>query len=534
VNAGGSHEQEWADALAEEHAHQRELLATLRDELGTFARECAGALTELDAFIGLAGVAGILTAARTDVQQASLVLEVGRRVPGLARSVPEDDKVEELYAGLGSDGDLPQPIVRHASELLHAGPKRTDRELLQAVVAASGVRRQIEEIIGPAPTVALAALKPLAHWAPLLERLHRGEASGRELLESAGNDLSQVLQAAAQLDAGADTAVGGEAASLADSLRETVEHVESAMHAVKNGKLEQVLAEARQKLEQDLDKLRSVHEGAHEAPPAWREARRAEHAALTDEVHEKLDKIERIRRALGLLLPHLQVVTRALTAVQRLRALVQQLEPQPAAAVEAARMSLLLGLGGLWDAMLEHGPRVRARRPRVRARWIAVAAAAIVAIVLAIALASGGKSKPSASPPTTSTPTTTTTTTTATTTQARVPAAPRLSPVKAVFSEAQRATFYTIAVAAPGQSATYAWRLSPPKDNPTCNNFHEVAGQPNEAVWHHANTDGCTHNGIQHLGTVYVTVTTSAWRCTASFFGTLTSTGPANQRCTRR
>ena len=106
--------------------------------------------------------------------------------------------------------------------------------------------------------------------------------------------------------------------------------------------------------------------------------------------------------------------------------------------------------------------------------------------------------------------------------------------MKAVFSEAQRATFYTISVVAPGQKATYAWRLSPPKDNPTCTKFHQVAGKPNESVWHHASTDGCTHNGIQHLGTVYVTVTTKAWRCTASFFGTLTQTGASNQRCTRR
>jgi hypothetical protein len=54
------------------------------------------------------------------------------------------------------------------------------------------------------------------------------------------------------------------------------------------------------------------------------------------------------------------------------------------------------------------------------------------------------------------------------------------------------------------------------------------------AAWHHAGTDGCTHNGVQHLGTVHVTVTTSAWRCTASFFGTLTQTGASNQRCRRR
>ena len=527
---GSGHEQAWAEALAEEHAHQQELLATLRDELGTFARECAAALTALDTYVGLAGVAGVLSAARTDVQQATLVLEVGRRLPGLARSAPHDDKLVELYDGLGG-GDVPPPLVRHAGELLRAGPKRTDHELLQAVVSASGARSQIEAIIGPAPAAALTALRPLAHWAPLLARLHRGEGGARELVESAGRDLSQVLQATAQLGAGATTAVAGEAAALADSLRDTVGHVESAARAVQGGKLEQVLAEARRKLAQDLDTLRGVHEGAHAAPSEWREARRTDHAALTEEVREKLEKVERIRRVLGLLLPHLQVVTRALAAVQKLQALARQLEPQPAAGVEAARMSLLLGLGGLWEGVLEHAPPLRVRRPSVRGRWLAAAAAvAIVAVVLAIVLSGGGKH--TTTPVVTTTPTVTTPTTTA---ASPVLQAPRLAPVKAVFSEAQRATFYTIAVSVPGNGATtYTWRLSPPNGNPTCNKFHPVIGKPNEAVWHHADTDGCAHNGIQHLGTVHVTVTTSAWRCTASFFGTLTHTGPSNQRCTRR
>ena len=116
-----AHEQAWAEALAEEHAHQRELLATLRDELGTFARECAAALTALDAYVGLAGVGEILSTARTGVQHASLVLEVGRRLPGLART-PHDEQTEELYDRLGGDGDVPQPLVRHAGELLRAGP----------------------------------------------------------------------------------------------------------------------------------------------------------------------------------------------------------------------------------------------------------------------------------------------------------------------------------------------------------------------------------------------------------------------------
>src|SRR5205085_2725808 len=161
-------------ALAEEHAHQRELLATLREELGTFAKECASALTALDAFIGLAGVAGILA---SDAKDALLVLQVGRRL-----GIPhEDATLESLYATLG------------------AGP---------------------------------------------------------------------------------ETARAGEAAGLASSLRDTVEHVEAALESVRRGKLQEVLAEMRRTLEAELDKLQGIHEGARDAPEDWREARRQEHAEL--------------------------------------------------------------------------------------------------------------------------------------------------------------------------------------------------------------------------------------------------------------
>lgn len=501
----------WAEALADEHAHQRELLVTLRDELGTFARECASALTALDAFVGLAGIAGILNTARTDVQQAALVLEVGKR---FARS-PGDDETEKLYSALGEERDVSLPLVRHAAELVRS-PQRSDRELMQAVVTASGARAQLEAIIGPAPVAAVTALKPLARWAPML-----GRGQGRELLGSAAKDLSQVLEGAAQLGAGTDTAAGGDAAALADSLRDTAAHVESAIHAVRNGKLAEILAEARKTLEADLGKLRRIHEGAQSAPPEWREARRVEHAELTKEVHEKLDKVERTRRVLGLLLPHLQVVARALTALQKVQALVNRLEPPAAAGVEAARLSLTVALAELWQAAFARSATPRPRPRTIRKRWIAAAAAAILAVVLGVVLSSGGKSRPAAAPATTAPATS-------------VPAAPKLSPVNATFVEAQRATYYVINVTDPAESATYAWSLQTPPGNPSCSNFHRLSSQPNEAVWHHANTDGCTHNGIQHLGTVYVTVTTAHYRCTASFFGTLTHTGPPNQQCVRR
>jgi hypothetical protein len=96
------HEQAWSDALAQEHLHQRELLATLRGELGTFARECASALTALDAYVGLAGVTEILTGAQTSVAHARLALEVGRRVHR-----GEDPELVDLYTAVAGDEDVP-------------------------------------------------------------------------------------------------------------------------------------------------------------------------------------------------------------------------------------------------------------------------------------------------------------------------------------------------------------------------------------------------------------------------------------------
>jgi hypothetical protein len=108
-------------------------------------------------------------------------------------------------------------------------------------------------------------------------------------------------------------------------------------------------------------------------------------------------------------------------------------------------------------------------------------------------------------------------------------------PVKAAFDPNQRATFYTVGVQQGGEDVTaYRWSLTTPPGNPTCNKFAPIPGKPNEAVWHHADTDGCSHNGIQHDGTVHVTLVTAHWSCTESFFGTLTHTGSANAQCVRR
>lgn len=512
------HEAAWSDALAQEHLHQRELLATLRKELGSFARECAAALTALDAYIGLAGVTEILVAAQTSTAHAKLALEIGRRLHG-----GEDTQLVDLYSKVADGDDVPPALVRHASDLLAAGPKRTDRQLLEAVVTASGASASIEQIVGPAPWAAIAALKPLAKWI-------RADDRG-SLLKTAPGDLAQVLSATATLGAGADAAAAGDAAALTQSLREAADHVEGAARAVRVGELDAVLREARAMLEADLDKLRSIHEGADEATEEWRAARKAEHAELTVEVQEKLEKIERIRGVLLRFLPNLQAVTRALGVVQRVHALEGRLDPAPAAAVAAAQSALVLDSSAVWDVLFgADGRPATVRRLSRRTRWVAGVAALVLAAVVGVALSSGGSTKPkpvvtetnAAAPPP------------ATTTTAAVGPQPILLPVKAAFDEAQRATFYTVGVEQGGEPVTsYRWSLTTPPGNPTCNKFAPIPGKPNEAVWHHAGTDGCTHNGIQHDGTVHVAVLTAHWSCTESFFGTLTRTGSPNEQCTR-
>jgi hypothetical protein len=343
----------------------------------------------------------------------------------------------------------------------------------------------------------------------------------------------QVLEATAQLTAAEGLAAVSDAASLAASLHATVEHVRGAARAVEEGKLEQVLAQARLQLERDLGELETMLAAAGDAPAEWRAARRSELEALTEEVREKLERLEKTRRALAALLPHLQTVTRAVATAERLQALEGRLDPGLGAGAEAARLLLLLDLSALLAAIVPAGASPgRTQSPnRGRTRWLVAAALALVAgagVAIAFAV-SGGSGKQAAlstsspPPPATSTQTTVPT---------PPPPAPTVSPVKAEFVEGQKATFYAVAVRATRQGApAYTWHLAPPADDPGCNRFGPVPGSPGRAVWHHADTDGCSHTGTEHLGTVTVTVTTTAWRCTATFVGTLTRTGAPPQRC---
>jgi hypothetical protein len=472
-----AHEEAWAAALAEEHTHQRELLATLRGELGAFASECAAALTALDSYVSaVGGAVAAIDTARAAYANADLVADV--------------------YARVGGDGLLP---VEQARELLRREPKRSDRELLRAIVDASGVRARVDELIGPAPLAALAALAPLTRWR---------------------RDVDTMLDSASKLGAIEPLAPVADAAALASSLRGATEHIRGAERAIAEGKLEQVLRESREILKRDLDALTAVLDGATDATTVWRAERRAELAELREEVRVKLDRVERIRRALALILPHLQSLVRGLSIAERVDA------------VQRHRGDLAAALAAVWEAAIPEPADAAppASRAPKRRTLISAAIAIVMLVALVAALVSrGGKTTSAPEPAGAATPTAPAAP--QATAPAKVPAAPTVSPIHSEFVEAQKTTFYTIDVKAKGQGTpTYSWKLSPPPENPTCHDFEVVS--PAKAAWHHGGSD-CLHNGFQHNGTITVTVPTSTWRCVASFFGTITKDGAPAQRCTR-
>ncbi len=478
-----TYELAWAEALAQEHGHQRELLATLRSDLGEFSQHCAAALESLEA----------------DGDE--------REVDGAS-----------FYTGFARGGVGPEELVHQAGELLGADPDRSDRELLNAVVDAAGVRSVIEEEVGVAVVAALGALAPLARWVPVFARVGgdsvRAAAAARE-------DLGGVLQATA---AGLAEPAKGDATPTA-SLRRAVEHVEEAARAISAGRLEDAIAEATAALEADLDSLRAVCETAEHVPHVWRVARRAEHAALAEAAAETVATLERLRFVLALILPQVELVARALASLERARGPAGRLGASGVAGLEAARMSLLLAAAQVWEASLP-----RSRHPLNRARpiprlWFVgaalILAAAAAAIALTLSRDPAGKKEAG-------------NTILNVVPSAEVPAAPRLSPLRASSDPAQKATFYSVAVAAARQGRLrYDWHLTPPTDDATCNRFGSIFGSPNRAVWHHAAADGCTHPGPQHLGTVTVKITTRYWECTESLLGSATASGEAPKACKR-
>jgi hypothetical protein len=514
----------WAEELAQEHRHQRELLATLHGQLGTFAEECAAALTALDALVDLGAVAGLLDVARTGSRNAALARDIARRLPGLARTdALRDEQLSGYYTRLGGQSDLSTAMVHQTGELLRADPLRADGMLLKAIIDAAGARLVIKGVVGPASVTALNALKPLAHWAPALARLGEGDGSRGKLVAAAREDLTAILESIATA---AEEPIAADSIAVTVSLQDTVEHVENAARAIAEGQLEEAIAEGRLKLGTDLDELRALGQQTSHAEHTSRAERHIEHSALVAQAREELAKAEKIRRTLGLILPHVRVTARALATIEKSRRVEGRLDAPSAAGVEAARMSLLLAAAAAFEASLpESRHPVIPPRPLPTRRLVGAALVlAAAAVAIAVSLIGGfGNKAAAANMILAVTPFT-----------EIVPPPPILSPIRSEFLPQQKATFYSISVRAIGLGkATYVWRLTPPKDNQSCNKFSSVVGAPDHAIWHHAISDGCAHTGSHHVGIVTLVVTTRSWSCAASFVGTLTATSEPPEACTR-
>jgi hypothetical protein len=117
---------------------------------------------------------------------------------------------------------------------------------------------------------------------------------------------------------------------------------------------------------------------------------------------------------------------------------------------------------------------------------------------------------------------------------------PVLKPIEAEFEPANRQTVYTERATSPdGRDLHYHWTLVEHND-PTCSNFEPNEPRQNQAVWHHADDQGCNHSleGPRgHVGTVTVVVRDGAYKCLASYDGSQgdngspTGVGPDPQPC---
>ena len=116
------------------------------------------------------------------------------------------------------------------------------------------------------------------------------------------------------------------------------------------------------------------------------------------------------------------------------------------------------------------------------------------------------------------------------------PRAPKLQALSAVFMASQSQTTYTeVATDPDGRPLTYLWSFLEVND-PTCNKFNAGVPTSNQAVWHHAASDGCNHelegaNG--HQGEITVLVTDGKFKCKATYAGSNTGTGPPPSECTK-
>jgi hypothetical protein len=107
----------------------------------------------------------------------------------------------------------------------------------------------------------------------------------------------------------------------------------------------------------------------------------------------------------------------------------------------------------------------------------------------------------------------------------------RISPIDASFDQETRSTRYSVAVDAPQpEHVLYLWQLTPPENDPACNNQGNMMRTTPVFVWLHGDDHGCNHLTAQgprgHLGLIVVFVQDGRTRCRAEFHGTNSDVGP--------
>jgi hypothetical protein len=106
------------------------------------------------------------------------------------------------------------------------------------------------------------------------------------------------------------------------------------------------------------------------------------------------------------------------------------------------------------------------------------------------------------------------------------PPAPKLNPIRAVFTPATFTTVYTMN--ATGEGLKYAWSVKFDADTECVKTFKGNSPQPNQATWDHTDKEQggtCGHLPSQignrgHNATITVVVSNDDWTCTATYFGT--------------
>lgn len=91
------------------------------------------------------------------------------------------------------------------------------------------------------------------------------------------------------------------------------------------------------------------------------------------------------------------------------------------------------------------------------------------------------------------------------------------------FVQSEFATHYSVqARSLVGGPITYSWSLTPPTEEPNCDNLGNATGDKSEFVWLHGDQHDCDHTKqgpLGHKGTVKLVVSDGRTECTSSYTG---------------